>query len=120
MSFNIAFPFQFDSRGQTATVDDPTHIEQMIEQLLFTIAGERVNQPSFGTGLQQLVFSPNTIEVAATVQFTMQAALQRWLGDLITIQNLDVTAVDSTLTVQLSYVVKQTDLPATASFTGTY
>src|SRR6185437_14595890 len=111
MSINIAFPLQFDSRGQTATVDNAEHINQMIEQLIFTVAGERVNRPDFGTGLQQLVFAPNSQELAATVQFTMQAAIQRWLGDLITIQSLDVTSVDSTLTVTFSYVIKQTDLP---------
>ena len=120
MPLNIAFPLHFDSRGQTAAIDDPTHINQMIQQLIFTIAGERVNRPDFGTGLQQLVYAPNSVELAATVQFTMQAAIQRWLGDLISIQNIDVTAVDSTLNVQLSYVIKQTDQPVTASFTGTY
>ena len=55
----------------------------MIEQLLFTNPGERVNRPDFGSGLLQMVFAPNSPELAAALQFTTQAALQRYLGDLI-------------------------------------
>ena len=55
---NINFPFHFDGRGHTASTSDDDHIRQMIEQLLFTNPGERVNRPDFGSGLQQLVFGP--------------------------------------------------------------
>jgi phage baseplate assembly protein W len=102
---DIAFPFRFDSRGGTATAEYDDHVRDMIEQLIFTSPGERVNRPDFGSGLLQLVFAPNSPELAATVQFTLQAALQHWLGDVIQVQNLDVNATDSTLTVNLSYVV---------------
>ena len=60
-----AFPFQFDMRGRTATTDDATHIRDMIEQLLFTAPGERVNNPDLGSGLLQMVFAPNSTELAA-------------------------------------------------------
>lgn len=88
----------------------------MIEQLIFTNPGERVNRPTFGSGLLQLVFAPNSPELAATVQFTLQAALQLWLGDLITINDVQVQATDSTLTVQIAYVVKSTNQSQTAVF----
>jgi phage baseplate assembly protein W len=114
---NITYPFQFDSRGRTAQATDADHIRQMIEQLIFTDAGERVNRPDFGGGLRQLVFAPNSPELAATVQFTLQAALQRFLGDVIDIQDLDVGAGDSTLTVKLSYVIKLTQETQTATLT---
>ena len=64
----------------------------MIEQLLFTTPGERVNRPDFGGGLLQMVFAPNSPELAAALQFTVQAGLQRWLGDLIEVQPLEVTS----------------------------
>ena len=85
---NIDFPFHFDGRGRTATTTDDDHIRDMIEQLLFTNPGERVNRPDFGSGLLQMVFAPNSPELAAALQFTTQAALQRWLGDLIDLQQL--------------------------------
>src|SRR6516165_11608053 len=105
---NIDFPFHFDRRGRTATTDDNDHIRDMIEEYLFTNPGERVNRPDFGSGLLQLVFAPNSPELAATLQFTVQAGLQLWLSDLIAVQQVDVTAQDSTLSVLVQYVVKAT------------
>jgi phage baseplate assembly protein W len=101
---NIAYPFHFDHRGTTATASDDDHIRQMIEELLFTNPGERVNRPDFGSGILQLVFAPNSPELAATLQFTLQAALQRWLGDVIQLQALDVTSQDSTLNITVRYL----------------
>jgi len=106
---NIDFPFHFDSRGRTASTDENDHIRDMLEQLIFTNPGERVNRPDFGSGILQLIFAPNSPELAATVQFTLQAALQRWLGDVIDVQDLNVQALDSTLTVDLKYVTRKTN-----------
>jgi phage baseplate assembly protein W len=116
---NIDFPFHFDSRGRTAITGDDDHIRDMIEQLLFTNPGERVNRPDFGSGLLQMVFAPNSSELAAALQFTVQAALQRWLGDLIEVQNLQVTSEDATLRVLLQYLVRRTNQTQTAEFTRT-
>ena len=103
---NIAFPFQIDGRGRTAASTDDDHIRQMIEQLLFTNPGERVNRPDFGSGLLQSVFQPNSTELAAALQFTLQGALQQTLGDLIQLQGVQVTNTDSTLQVLVQYVVR--------------
>lgn len=105
---NIDFPYHFDARGRTATTDDNDHIRDMIEQLLFTNPGERLNRPDFGSGLMHMVFAPNSQELAATLQFTMQAALQRWLGDLIEVHKLDVISNDATLSVDVTYAVRRT------------
>lgn len=105
---NIDFPFHFDARGRTASAGDDDHIRDMIEQLLFTNPGERVNRPDFGSGLLQMVFAPNSPEIAAALQFTVQASLQQWLGDVIQVQSLEVTSEDSTLRVELSYIVLRT------------
>lgn len=114
---NVDFPFHFDGRGRTAATDDDDHIRDMIEQVLFTNPGERVNQPDFGSGLLQLVFAPNSPELAATLQFTLQAALQQWLGDLIQVNNLEVTCEDASLRVQIDYVVRRSQRQQTATFT---
>jgi phage baseplate assembly protein W len=91
----------------------------MIEQLLFTNPGERVNRPDFGSGLQQLIFGPNSPEVAAALKFTLQANLQRWLGDLIELQALEVTSEDSTLSILIQYVVRRKNQQQVAQFTRT-
>jgi Bacteriophage baseplate protein W len=114
---NIDFPFHFDSRGHAAGTGDDDHIRDMIEQLLLTNPGERVNRPDFGSGLLQMVFAPNSPELAAALQFTMQAALQRWLGELIEVHALEVTSEDSTLSVDLKYLVRRTNQEQRAQIT---
>lgn len=114
---NIDFPLHIDSRGRTAGAAYDKHVRDMIEQLIFTNHGERVNRPDFGSGAMQLVFAPNSQELAATVQFTLQAALQMWLGDVIDVRGLSVDADDARLSIDLSYVVKASGQPATTSFT---
>jgi hypothetical protein len=114
---NLTFPFQFDARGRTAAASDDDHIEQMIEQMLLTSPNERVNRPDFGSGLLQLTFEPNSDQLAATLQLTMQAALQRWLGDVIILQNLEVTNDDNTLSIKVTYVNRLTRQQQTAQFT---
>ena len=103
---NMDYPFHFDPRGRTAETGDDEHVRDMIEQLLFTSPGERVNRPDFGSGLLQLVFAPNSPELAAALQFTLQAALQRWLGDVIDVGKLEVSSEDASLRVDLSYTVR--------------
>ena len=113
---NIDFPFHFDSRGRTATTGYDEHLKDMIEQLLFTNPGERVNRPDFGCGLLQMVHGPNSPQIAATLQFTVQASLQRWLNDVIEIYALNVTSDDSRLIVDLQYLVRRTQQQRTATF----
>jgi len=117
--FNMDYPFRFDKTGGTSAAGTEKHIRDMIEELLFTSPGERVNRPDFGSGLMQLVFAPNSPELAAALQFTLQAALQRWLGDLIQVQTLQVTCVDSTLNIDLQYMLQKTNQSATVQFTRT-
>jgi phage baseplate assembly protein W len=116
---NIDFPFHFDGRGRTATTTDDDHIRDMLEQLIFTSPGERVNRPDFGSGILQLIFAPNSPELAATLQFTLQAAIQRWLGDVLDLKSVDVQSIDSTLTIDLQYVVRRTNETQSAQFTRT-
>lgn len=113
---NIDYPFHFNARGCTTTTDDDDHVRDMIEQLLFTNPGERVNRPDFGSGLLQMVFAPNSPELAAALQFTLQAALQQWLGDVIEVRALSVTSEDATLRVTLQYAVRRTGEQRTETF----
>ncbi len=113
---NVRYVFGFDGRGQTGEAGDEDHIRQLIEQVLFTAPGERVMRPDFGSGLMQLVFAPNSSELAATTQFLVQGALQQWLGQLITVQAVEVNAEEAALTVTVRYVVRRTQELKQASF----
>lgn len=113
---NIDFPLHFDNRGRTANTNDDEHIRDMMEQFLFTNHGERVNRPDFGSGLLQLIFAPNSAELAATLQFTIQAGLQRWLGDVLEVQALEVLSEDASLRVFIRYLVRRSGEIRTTEF----
>lgn len=104
----VDYPFQVDARGRTAqtTVDD--HIRDLIEQVLFTGPGERVNRPTFGSGLLQVVFMPTSDEVVTATQFLVQGALQQWLGDIIQVEAVLVQRDEGVLRVNVQYVVRRT------------
>jgi phage baseplate assembly protein W len=86
-----------------ATTPEDDHIRDMIYQVLFTNPGERVNLPEFGCGLLQLVFMPNSDALAAATQYTVHGALQRWLGDVIQVERVNVDPVDARLQVEVVY-----------------
>ena len=107
--FEIDYPFHFDALGRTARAGGDDHIRDMIEQFLFTNPTERVNRPDYGSGLLQMVYAPNSPELAAALQFTVQAGLQNWLSDLIEVQELRVDCQEATLYVQITYRVLRTN-----------
>jgi phage baseplate assembly protein W len=93
------------------------HIRDLIEQVLFTAPGERVNRPDFGSGLLRLVFAPNSDQLAATTQYLVQASLQQYLGDLIQVDAVEVENQESTLRVTVRYLGRQTQTVQTAEVT---
>ncbi|MCI0538552.1 MAG: GPW/gp25 family protein [Verrucomicrobiales bacterium] len=113
---NIDYPYRFDRRGLTAEAGSDDHIRDLIEQVLFTAPGERVNRPTFGAGLRELVFHPNSPELAATTQFLVQGALQEWLGDIILVEEVAVTSEDEKLRVTVRYTPRTTQQSQTAVF----
>ena len=113
----LAYPYQFDHRGRTAEATDERHIRDLIEQVLFTAPGERVMLPDFGSGVGQLVFAPNSVELASATQMLVQSALQQWLGDLIEVNDVDVQNEDSTLRITVQYIIRRTRQQQTAQFT---
>ena len=113
---NLAFPFAFDTTGRTAQTGAAAHVRDMIELILFTAPGERVNRPTFGSGTAQLVFAPNSDVLAAAQQQAIQAGLQQWLPDLIRVQAVTVEAQDATLTVTVVYTLVATLQQQTQTF----
>ncbi len=114
----LDYPFHIDGRGRTGTTPNDPHLREMIEQVLFTDLGERVNRPDFGCGLKRLVFMPNSQPLAAATQVLVKSALQKWLGDRIQVESVDVSAVDSTLTVTVGYMSLTSGTRQVDQFTG--
>ena len=115
MSTNVNFPFQFDGRGRTG---DPgqDYVRQLVEQVLFTSPGERVNMPDFGSGLLQLPFAPNSMEMAAATQFTVQGALQKWLSAYIKVISVVASVEEAVLTITVTYSLLNTGVTQVQTF----
>lgn len=103
----IDYPYSINNNGRTSETNEEDHIRDMIEQVLFTSPGERVNRPTFGCGLLKLIFEPNSDVLAASTQSIVQSSLQQWLGDLILVEAVSVSAYESTLEVQVQYVIRK-------------
>lgn len=104
----LNFPFQLDGRGRSAAANDVAHINQLIEQVLFTMPGERVNRPEFGSGIHQLLFSPNSEELATATDYLVRGALQQWLGDRILVEDVQIMIDENMLRVTVLYQIHRT------------
>jgi phage baseplate assembly protein W len=105
---HLNFPFKIGYQGSVAVTDTDSHIRQEIEQILFTNPGERVNLPEFGCGIRNLVFAGNDPTIATTAQFIISQSLQRWLGDKINVELVNVKNEEETLLVEIIFSRKDT------------
>jgi hypothetical protein len=105
---SIRYVFGIDAGlGRLAEETDyPTHIEELIKQILFTAPGERINRPDFGCGIKRQVFAPNDPVTASLAQVTIFQALKTWLGDAIDVQDVKALAHDETLEIKVAYSLK--------------
>ena len=100
---DLDFPYRVATNGRTAITDKADHVRDLIKQVLFTSPGERVNNPTFGSGLNQLVFESNSVEMISTVQFLVKGALHQWLSEIIEVVEVNIEIVDSSLSIQVIY-----------------
>ena len=82
------------------------YVAQLIRQVLLTSPGERAHRPDFGAGLRRMVFAPNDDATAALLQTTIFQNLNRWLGTLISVNEVQVRANQNTLEVTIVYTLK--------------
>jgi phage baseplate assembly protein W len=107
----LKYPYSVSGSGvpNTTTADD--HLRDLILQVLFTNPGERVNLPDFGVGVQRLLFEPSDLTLRSSAQFLITTNLQRWLGDRINVENVNVTSAEddeSIVTIEIVYTVLAT------------
>lgn len=116
---HLDFPYSFTDEGQTVRSDDQNYIRDLIEQIIFTNPGERVNRPRFGSGLLQSIFEPNSDEMAATLQYLIQSSLNQWLGTIIEVGEVQLHHNESTLQVIVTYTELRTHENQTVTISRT-
>ncbi len=81
------------------------YIRQLIRQVLLTGRGERINRPDFGAGLRRLIFAPNSPATASLAETMIREALDTWLGNYITTDEIRTEAKNERLEVTIAYTV---------------
>jgi phage baseplate assembly protein W len=105
----LAFPLAVTPQGRLATARAETKIEQAMWLILSTAQGERVMRPTYGCGVHDLVFAPNTPQTAAHVVDMIRRAL---VAQEPRIAVLDVTSQvspgdPSVLLIRIDYRIKE-------------
>lgn len=118
MPKQLNFPYTIDGSGRTGSSGYEQHIRALIAQVLFTDPGERVNRPTFGSGLRQMVFEEGNSETFAAAQFLVQTALEKWLGELIDVEDVEVSIEETTLSVLIQYTIRSTEEQQTTRFSS--
>ena len=105
----LRYPFAIDAGGGRAAEesDYDSYVRQLIRQVLLTAPGERINRPDFGAGVRRMVFAPNSPATATLAQTFVYQALTRWLATVIKVEEVKVSAVESTMLIDVRYIVIQ-------------
>ena len=107
---HLAFPFRIGADGRTANTDTlDQHVKEELIQLLLTNPGERAFLPAFGGGARRLVFEGIQDTTESMTKAMISQAIGTWLKERVTIESLDVSAKDSTITIDIAYRIAGTD-----------
>jgi len=103
----LHYPLVTDSGGNQLQVetDYERYVAQLIEQVLLTNPGERIDKPEFGAGVSRLVHSPISSTTASLAQSMIYNALTETLADLIRVDEVAVSSVDSQLDINIRYTL---------------
>jgi phage baseplate assembly protein W len=100
---HLNFPFVVQRGLPKQPVSHDAYVEQLIEQVLFTVPGERVNRPDFGCGVQNMVFQPGNSELVAAALFIVRSQLEMQLAGIIRVENVTAAMTGGELHVTVHY-----------------
>jgi phage baseplate assembly protein W len=114
----LKFPLRVSSSGPDYA-SRAEHIRGQIEQVLYTISGERVFRPEFGAGVKALVFEPNASALWLVTQKRLSAALIEALAGEVEPKSLQVQVSGSNerLTIGIAYVLAAIGFAESHEFT---
>jgi|TARA_B100000900_G_scaffold408646_1_gene423260 hypothetical protein len=86
----LSLPLNYGDQGffnKTRTLLQQTRSN--IRNLLLTIRGERLGNPTFGSDLMRLLFEPNTPDLEVAIEESIRASLDEWMP-FVRIRAIDV------------------------------
>ena len=115
----LAFPLSADWRsGGLKASEGKEHIEQSIQQILWTRPGERLNRPEFGSRLHELVFEPNDDVLKALIRHYVLEAIERWEKRVVleSVEFEDGIESGHRFLVRLRYIFAKKQIKGSLSF----
>lgn len=102
----LAFPFRMDGAAP-ALATRSAHIRGQIEQVLFTLPGERVFRPEFGAGVKALVFEPNDTPLWQITKRRLLSSLAEALKGEVDPKSIEVevTGGEASLSISVAYTL---------------
>jgi phage baseplate assembly protein W len=88
-AIGITLPIQIGNTAFNQSFKTVDQVKTNIKNLLLTKKRERVMQPNFGSGLQELLFDFNDETLAEKIEQTITEAIQTWLP-YINIEEINV------------------------------
>ena len=92
-TIGLSLPLQFGNNTFTQTFQTSEQVKSNIKNLLLTKKGERILQPEFGSGLQELLFEPNVDDLEGRIEDTINESLQQWLP-YVTAEEIDIESTN--------------------------
>ncbi len=100
----LDFPYHIDATGRTATTDSRARrVRNLLEAVLFTVSGERVMRPEFGSGIPEMLFDSNSEALETAADFQIRASVQRHLSDVLVLEELTVNRDEGEMHITVTY-----------------
>jgi len=92
-AIGISLPIQITNTAFDQTYQTIDQVRSNIKNLLLTRRGERILQPEFGSGLQEVLFEFNNDDVSAEIETTITESLEQWLP-YVTVEEIEIEQTD--------------------------
>jgi hypothetical protein len=104
------FPIKVDARGRLSWSSGADRIRDAVWIVLATASGERVMRPTFGAGVENYVFEPNSNVSRTRLASAIRDGLTRW-EPRISLVNIEVSQGDepSLVNVSIDYTIRSTN-----------
>jgi phage baseplate assembly protein W len=93
-AIGISLPIQIGNVAFNQTFQTIDQVKSNIKNLLLTKRGERIMQPEFGSGLQEVLFEFNDDDLSQRIEETITTAIDRWIPS-VSIESIIVESTDA-------------------------
>jgi uncharacterized protein len=106
-AIGITLPLTFGNNTFEQSYLTKDQVKSNIKNLLLTKKGERILQPEFGSGLQELLFEQSVDDLEGKIEDTINESLQQWLPyvtvDEITIESTNELKDNNRVNVSIKF-----------------